>query len=146
MERRAFVKLLAGAAIAAPFYTKAHAATNHRLAILVGGPAFPMESPPIKIIKDALAVCGYTPGQNLELRSYGADAHIERLPQLVKEIAAAGADAVVVLGWPPANAMKATGLPTVVAVGAGDPLATGLVASLARPGVMSPGFRTTRRR
>jgi hypothetical protein len=37
MERRAFVKLLAGAAIAAPFYAKAHAATNHRLAILVGG-------------------------------------------------------------------------------------------------------------
>jgi hypothetical protein len=33
MKRRAFVKLLAGAAIAAPFYAKAHAATNHRLAI-----------------------------------------------------------------------------------------------------------------
>jgi putative tryptophan/tyrosine transport system substrate-binding protein len=41
---------------------------------------------------------------------------------------------VVILGWPPANAMKGTGVPTVVAVGAGDPVATGLVASLARPG------------
>jgi hypothetical protein len=41
MERRTFVKLLAGAAIAAPFLARAHAATNHRLAILVGGPAFP---------------------------------------------------------------------------------------------------------
>ena len=75
----------------------------------------------------------YSPGQNLEIRSYGADAQLGRLPQLAKEIAASS-DAVVVLGWPPANAMKATGVPTVVAVGAGDPVATGLVASLARPG------------
>ena len=37
MKRRAFVKLLAGAAIAAPFCAKANATTNHRLAILVGG-------------------------------------------------------------------------------------------------------------
>jgi putative tryptophan/tyrosine transport system substrate-binding protein len=134
MKRRAFVKLLAGAAMATPFSAFARAATNHRLAILVGGPAFPMESPPVKIIISALAGYGYTLGQNLEVRSYGADAHIGRLPQLAKEIAATGADAVVVLGWPPANAMKATGVPTVVAVGAGDPVATGLVTSLARPG------------
>lgn len=145
MKRRAFVKLLAGAAIVAPFYAEARAATDRHLAILVGGPALPMESPPIKIISDALAGYGYTLGQNLEFRSYGADAHIGRLPQLAKEIAASGADAVVVLGWPPANAMKATGVPTVVAVGAGDPVATGLVASLARPGGNVTG-RTTRRR
>ena len=93
-----------------------------------------MESPPVKIITGALAGYGYTLGQNLEFRSYGADAHIGRLSQLAKEIAASGADAVVVLGWPPANAMKATGVPTIVAVGGGDPVATGLVASLARPG------------
>jgi putative tryptophan/tyrosine transport system substrate-binding protein len=134
MKRRTFVKLLAGAAMATPFSAFARAATNHRLAMLVGGPASPMESPPVKIITGALAGYGYTLGQNLEFRSYGADAHIGRLSQLAKEIAASGADAVVVLGWPPANAMKATGVPTIVAVGAGDPVATGLVASLARPG------------
>jgi putative ABC transport system substrate-binding protein len=88
----------------------------------------------MKIITTALTGYGYALGHNLEFRSYGADAHIGRLPQLAKEIAATGADAVVVLGWPPANAMKAAGIPTVVAVGAGDPVATGLVASLARPG------------
>jgi len=134
MKRRAFVKVVVGATIAAPFYAKVRAATNLRLAILVGGPAFPMESPPIKIITDVLAGYGYTLGQNLEFRSYGADADIGRLPQLAKEIAATGADAAVVLGWPPANAMKATNVPTVAALGAGDPVATGLVASLARPG------------
>ena len=134
MKRRAFFKLLAGAAIATPFCAVAHGANTYRLAMLVAGPAFPMESPPIKIITGALATYGYTLGQNLEFRSYGADAQLRRLPQLAKDIAATGVDAVVVLGWPPANAMKATGVPTVVAVGAGDPVATGLVASLARPG------------
>ena len=109
-------------------------ANTYRLAMLVAGPAFPMESPPVKIITDSLAGYGYTLGQNLEFRSYGADAQLRRLPQLAKDIAATGVDAVVVLGWPPANAMKATGVPTVVAVGAGDPVATGLAASLARPG------------
>jgi putative ABC transport system substrate-binding protein len=41
---------------------------------------------------------------------------------------------VVVVGWPPTAAMKSSGVPTVVAVGAGDPVASGLVVSLARPG------------
>jgi putative tryptophan/tyrosine transport system substrate-binding protein len=134
MKRREFVKLLAGAAIVTPFCAVAQGANTYRLAMLVAGPAFPMESPPVKIITDALASYGYTLGQNLEFHSYGADAQLGRLPQLAKDIAATGVDAVVVLGWPPANAMKATGVPTVVAVGAGDPVATGLVASLARPG------------
>ena len=132
MKRRMFIKLLAGAAITTPFYAEARAANTYRLAMLVAGPAFPMESPPVKIIIGALAGHGYTLGQNLEFRSYGADAQLGRLPQLAKDIVANGADAVVVLGWPPANAMKVTGVPTVVAVGAGDPVATGLVASLAR--------------
>ena len=53
---------------------------------------------------------------------------------MARDIAASKVDAVIVLGWPPAAAMKTTGVPTVVAVGAGDPVATGLVVSLARPG------------
>ena len=124
MKRRAFLKLLAGAATAAPLYAEAGAGNTYRLAMLVAGPASPMESPPVKIIIGALAGHGYTLGQNLEFRSYGVDAHLGRLPQLAKDIAASRVDAVVVLGWPPANAMKATGIPTVVAVGAGDPVAT----------------------
>src|SRR6516165_9010827 len=109
-----------------PFFTVGHGADTYRLAMLVAGGAFSMENPPVKIITGALAGYGYTLGQNLEFRSYGggADAQLSGLPQLAKDIAATGVDAVVVFGWPPANAMKATGVPTVVAVGAGDPVAT----------------------
>jgi putative ABC transport system substrate-binding protein len=43
-------------------------------------------------------------------------------------------DAFVVFGFPLALAAKTVGIPTVVAFGAGDPVATGLVQSLSRPG------------
>jgi putative tryptophan/tyrosine transport system substrate-binding protein len=43
-------------------------------------------------------------------------------------------DALVILGYPTAVAAKSTGIATVIAYGAGDPVATGLVQSLARPG------------
>ena len=88
MKRRAFVKLVAGATMVAPFCAFARAATNRRLAMLAAGPAFPMESPPVKILITALANYGYTLGQTLEFHSYGADTQLGRLPQLAKEIAA----------------------------------------------------------
>jgi len=40
----------------------------------------------------------------------------------------------VTVSYPAAVAAKASGVPTVIASGAGDPVATGLVESLARPG------------
>jgi putative ABC transport system substrate-binding protein len=43
-------------------------------------------------------------------------------------------DAFVVFGFPLALAAKTVGIPTIVAFGAGDPVATGLVQSLSRPG------------
>jgi len=56
------------------------------------------------------------------------------LPRLAQELAAARVEALVTIGYPPAVAAKSTGIPTVAASGVGDPVATGLVESLARPG------------
>ena len=47
---------------------------------------------------------------------------------------AANVDVIVTIGYPPAFAAKASGIPVVIASGSGDPVATGLVNSLARPG------------
>lgn len=134
MRRRDFVKLLAGAAIAVPCRVAALAGKTYRLATLSGGAAMTADSFMGKMLTTGLAEHGYKLGQNLELMPYAADAQLARLPQLAKDIAANKADAVVLTGWPPANAMKGTGVPTVLAIGAGDPVATGLVASLAHPG------------
>ena len=134
MRRRDVVKLLAGVTLVAPLRAAAESAKTYRLAMLTTGPAFPPQNPNVKILLGSLADKGYKLGQSLEFQSYGADGQLPRLAQLVRDIVASKVDAVVVVGWPPANAMKDAGVPTGVAVGAGDPVATGLVASLAHPG------------
>ncbi len=135
MKRRDVLQLLAGATIAAPYRAAAQTTAKvYRLATLAGSAAITANSPIGMILIRALTEHGYVLGQNLEIHAYGADAQLARLPQLARDIAASKVDAVVVIGWPPTNALKNTGVPTVVAVGAGDPVASGLVASLARPG------------
>jgi ABC-type uncharacterized transport system, periplasmic component len=64
----------------------------------------------------------------------GADGKIALLPQLARELAASKVDAVVASNYPTAVALKPTGVPTVIVAGAGDPVATGLIDGLARPG------------
>ena len=134
MRRRDVIKLLAGAAMVAPYRVAAQTAKTYRLATFAGSAPITANSPIGTILTRALAEHGYTLGKNLEIQAYGADGQPARLPQLARDIAASKADAVVVVGWPPAAAMKGTGVPTVVALGAGDPVASGLVTSLARPG------------
>jgi putative ABC transport system substrate-binding protein len=78
---------------------------------------------------------GYQPGVNLLLVSRAAQGKLERLPQYVTELVASHVDLIMTMGFPAAVAAKknAPNVPVVV-VGAGDPVATGLVESLARPG------------
>jgi putative tryptophan/tyrosine transport system substrate-binding protein len=79
---------------------------------------------------------------NLSIERRGAEGHVDRLPRLV----ASKVDVIVASGYPPALAAKnGTTLP-VVAFFSGDPVGTGLVESLARPGATSRGSRTYRSR
>jgi len=134
MNRRNVLRTLAGAVIAAPCGVSAQATgKTYRLATLTSGSSILPASPNGKILFPALAQHGYVLDQNLEYKPYGADMEDAKLPELAREIAASKVDAVVVTGYPAAAAMKGTGVPTVVAVGAGDPVATGLIASLAHP-------------
>ena len=67
--------------------------------------------------------------------SRAAQGRLERLPQFVTELVASHVDLIMTMGFPAAVAAKknAPNVPAVV-LGAGDPVATGLVESLARPG------------
>jgi len=135
MKRREVLQLLAGAMMTVSRDAAAQTSTKtYRLASLTAGSPVPVDSPNGKMLFPALAQHGYKIGQNLEYQPYGAALQIALLPQLAQDIAANKVDAVVVLGYPAAAAMKGTGLPTIVAVGAGDPVATGLIINLAHPG------------
>jgi len=135
MNRRDVLRLLAGAMMTVPRGASAQTpAKTYRLASFTAGSPVPVKSPNGEMLFSALAKNGYRLGQNLEYQPYGAAMQIALLPQLAKDIAGNKVDAAVVLGYPAAAALKDTGIPTVVAVGAGDPVATGLINSLAHPG------------
>jgi putative ABC transport system substrate-binding protein len=135
MKRRTFLQLIASTILVAPRYTAAQTATKtYRLASLTAGSPIPLNSPNASAFLSALAPHGYSVGKNLEYQPYGAAMQIGLLPQLAQSIAANKINAAVVFGYPAAAAMKATGVPTVVVAGAGDPVATQLIASLAHPG------------
>jgi len=135
MKRRDVLRALAGAMVAAPGAAAAQTAgRTYRLASLSAGGPVPQSSPNGAMLFPDLAEHGYALGKNLQYQPYGANMRLAELPHLAQEIAAGKFDAAVVFGYPAAAAMKGTGVPTVVAVGAGDPVATGLVASLAHPG------------
>jgi len=86
------------------------------------------------VLLKVLAQRGYTLNENLAYEAKGAGGRTEQLPQLMQQLQAASVDVVVTVGYPAAATAKASGVPTVIASGSGDPVATGLVDSLARPG------------
>jgi putative ABC transport system substrate-binding protein len=81
-----------------------------------------------------LAQHGSTLGRNVALERRGAEGHSDRLPQLVHDLAASQVEALITIGSPPALAAKQGTRLSVVAITTGDPVSTGLVDSLARPG------------
>jgi putative tryptophan/tyrosine transport system substrate-binding protein len=135
MKRREFMVLIGGAVMTAPHAGFAQTpARVYRVAVVSPRGLFPQSALYPKLLLDGLAQRGYTLGQNLGLEGpHGAAEQAVQLPQLMEELKASKVDVIVVVGYPTAVAAKASGIPTVVANGAGDPVATGLVANLARP-------------
>jgi putative ABC transport system substrate-binding protein len=132
MKRRTLISLLGGAALA-PAVASAQART-WRLGLLAPSLPFDPAAPPAKFMIDALAPRGYQLGGNLVVTTRTSRGQNARLPALIEEFKAEHVDVLVTGGYPPAVAAKQSGIPTVALRGVGDPVATGLVASLAHPG------------
>ena len=134
MKRREFLGLLGGAALLAP---PAAAQTPDRIFHLgTLTPVVPMteDSPFGKIVVNALAQRGYTIGQNLTWDARGSMGDIAKIPAMLQELKSRHVDAIIVIGYPVALATKPTGIPTIGALGLGDPVETRLINSLAHPG------------
>lgn len=137
MRRREFIALSASAAAAwplAPVTAIAQSSKIYRLGTLGAGPPIAATTGDGAILVDSLAKRGYTLGQNLAYEARGAAGKKGQLPRLMQELKAAKVDVVVTVSYPAAAAAKASGVPTVIASGTGDPVATGLVDGLSRPG------------
>jgi putative tryptophan/tyrosine transport system substrate-binding protein len=135
MKRREFLALIGGAALVCPQAATAQAPGRiYHLGTL--HPALPVTeaSPFGKIVIKALAEHGYILGQNLTLDARGAMGDVAKLPSLLQELKSRDVDAIIVVGYPAALAAASTGIPTVGALGLGDPVETRMIESLAHPG------------
>jgi len=87
------------------------------------------------VFAKTLRELGWVEGKNLAIEDRWAEGKTERFPALAAELVGLKVDVIVTLSWPAAVAAKnaTTAIPIVI-VGAGDPVGTGLVQSLAHPG------------
>jgi putative ABC transport system substrate-binding protein len=98
-------------------------------------PESPGGSSVIPIFWQRLRELGWVEGQNLIIETRWAEGRIDRLPRLMEEVIAAKVDVIVTHSTPGAIAAKnATSTVPIVVAHIGDPVAAGVVASLARPG------------
>ena len=134
MERRTFLGVIAGGLLAAPLAAKAQPAGKvYRIGWLEFGPTVGSDSSPPEFVRQ-LEELGWVRGQNLaiEIRGHQDQA---RLPALARELLHLGVDLIVANGTVAAQAAKSV-TPTVpiVFLISADPIGSGLVMSLARPG------------
>ena len=136
MSRREFIIGVGCVAVAwsGEAYTQ-QAEKTYRVGLLTNGAVMGGTDERRKNLVSALAAQGFVEGRNLVFEQRSADAQPQRLKGLLDELEAAHVDVIVTFGYPPAAVAKNSGRPTpVVITGAGDPVATGLVDGLARPG------------
>jgi putative ABC transport system substrate-binding protein len=110
----------------------AQSAKTYRLGLLM---PFPLPAERLFGLREGLRALGYDEVRNLTIVSRSADGDVERLPALARELASANVDVIVAVNTPGVKAaMEATRTIPIVMVAVGDPVASGFVQSLARPG------------
>jgi putative ABC transport system substrate-binding protein len=100
-----------------------------------GSPSDPRIQRFYEAFQNGLAQLGYVNGQNIAIESRWAAGQYERLPDLAAELVRLKMDIIVTAAVPGIQAAKdATSTIPIVMASVVDPVATGLVASFARPG------------
>ena len=135
ISRRIFVAAVAGGLLSAPLAARAQPAGKLRRIGFLGNSTAALEANLVQPFRDGLRELGYVEGRDVAIEYRWAEGQYERLPALVAELIALKVEVLVTAGTPAALAVKrATTTIPLVMVAVGDPIGTGLVKSLARPG------------
>jgi putative tryptophan/tyrosine transport system substrate-binding protein len=129
MKRRDSIVLLGAAAVAAA--ARAQATKLPRIGVLITSNPESFQT----VFRQILREQGYVDGQTVQFEFRSADGKLALLPGLAEELVRLKVDILVVFQTPAAFAARqATSEIPIVMAGVADPVATGLVPSLARPG------------
>ena len=133
MDRRAFLGTLG--LLGAPLAAEAQPAGKVYRVGFLGNSTDALEANLVEPFRQGLRDLGYVEGRNLAIEYRWADGQYDRFPALIHELAALKVEVIVTAGTPAALAVKreTPAIPLVMAA-IGDPVGTGLVASLARTG------------
>jgi putative ABC transport system substrate-binding protein len=135
MTRRQFITFVGGAAAAWPLAARAQQTRIYRIGYLNPG-SIPLGAVTnFDAFIDALRELGWVEGKNVTFELRSAENHLERLPEFAAELVRLNVDVILAVGTlGPLAAKRATTTIPIVMTAAGDPLGSGLVASLAQPG------------
>jgi putative ABC transport system substrate-binding protein len=135
MDRRRFLLTSLAGVLAAPRAVEAQRAGKvYRIGFL-GNSTPALEANLVGRFREGLRDLDYVEGLNVLIEYRWAEGQYERFAALIAELIALKVEVIVTAGTPASLAVKkaTTSIPLVM-VAVGDPVATGLVASLARPG------------
>src|SRR5262245_62707992 len=138
MDRRAFITMIGGCIVAGPLNADAQQTQVRRIGFISGN----VPNPPVDdALRQGLREHGYVEGQNLFIEWRFAEGRYDQFPGFAAELVRLKVDVVVTLGTEAAlAAKKATAAIPIVFTQVTDPIASGLVPSLARPGANLTGF------
>ena len=133
-KRRKLLLALGATALASPLTPLAQPTKVWRIGVL-GPESASWQSERLDYMRAGLRDLGYLENKNIVFELRYADSKYEQLPGLAADLVRLNVDVLVAFGTPAAKAAKqATTTIPIVMVSVGDPVGTGLVASLARPG------------
>jgi putative tryptophan/tyrosine transport system substrate-binding protein len=148
MRRRVLIAILGGAATLWPLAGLAQQPTQHRIAVVANiDPPEKMngtENESWRAFFGELQRLGYVEGQNLIIERYSVEGHVDRHVDLAKEVISRNPELIVVFNNFVTGIYKRATSTIPIVADIGDPVAAGLVTSLAHPGGNITGNRRCR--